>query len=145
MSFLDNLENSLKTLESREERDPNESARRENDRLQTLAAAPWAEQLKNSEYTKSLFEKAAIAGHRIRAKIYVAWVGTTLRLEARGRILELQPVASGIIARYVNRASEDVETPVDLAGDPDALLSQWLEGEQPPSPPRAPEELESDT
>ncbi|HEX4772436.1 MAG TPA: hypothetical protein VH351_16500 [Bryobacteraceae bacterium] len=142
MSFLDNLENSLKTLETREERDPNESARRENERRQTLAAAPWAEQLKESEYTKSLFEKAAVAGHRIRAKIYIAWVGTTLRLEARGRILELQPSASGIIAQYVNRAGEEVQSPVDLSGDPDALLNQWLEGEKPPARPASPEEME---
>jgi hypothetical protein len=144
MSFLDNLENSLKTLETRAERDPNESARRENDRRQALAAAPWAEQLRDSAYTKSMFEKAAIAGHRIRAKIYIAWVGSTLRLEARGRVLELQPVASGIVMRYLNRAGEEVEAPIDLTSDPDALLNQWLEGEKPPSPPRAAEELERD-
>jgi hypothetical protein len=141
MSFLDNLENSLKTLETRDERDPNESARRENERQQTLAAAPWAERLKDSDYTKSLFEKAAIAGHRIRAKIYIAWVGTTLRLEARGRILELRPAASGVIAQYVNRAGEEVQTPIELAGDPEALLNQWLEGEKPPA---APAEVEFD-
>src|SRR3954468_23110476 len=112
MSFLDSLENSLKTLEARHERDPNEAALRDKDRRQTLAVAPWAEQLKTSVYTKELFDKSAVAGHRIRAKIYITWVGTTLRLEARQRVLELLPAVDGIIARYRNQAGEEVETPV---------------------------------
>ena len=49
MSFLDNLENSLKSLESREERDPGERKRRESDRARALAAGPWADRLKTSD------------------------------------------------------------------------------------------------
>jgi hypothetical protein len=142
MSFLDNLENSLKTMETREERDGNESRRRDSDRKRALAAAPWAEQLKTADYTKQLFEKSAIAGHRIRAKIYIAWVGTTLRLEARGRILELQPTAGGIVAKYVNRDGLEVQTPIDLASDPQLLLNQWLDGEKAPAPAPTADELE---
>jgi hypothetical protein len=130
MGFLDNLENSLKSLESREERDPNEGRRRESDRARTLAAAPWAEQLKNSEYTKDLFDKAAAAGHRIRAKVYMAWFDTTLRLEARGRTLELRPTPDGIVAHFVTEAGETAEEPVDLSGDPNELLNRWLGQEQ---------------
>ena len=46
MSFLDNLENNLKALESRDEGGLDESRRRERDRGAPLAAAPWAERLK---------------------------------------------------------------------------------------------------
>jgi hypothetical protein len=133
MCFLDNLENSLKSLESREERDPREAARRDSDRSRELAAAPWAERLKTSEYTKQLMEKSAVAGHRIRAKIYLAWVDTTLRLEARGKTLELRPTPDGIVVRYLNVAGEEVQAPVDLNSDPSALLDKWLEGEKPPA------------
>src|SRR3954468_735070 len=64
MSFLDNLENSLKNLESREERDPNAAHRRSEERARTMAVAPWAAQLKNSQFTKVLLEKAAQTGYR---------------------------------------------------------------------------------
>jgi hypothetical protein len=126
MSFLDNLENSLKSLESREERDPNEIKRRDDQRARILAAAPWADQLKNSAYTKQLFDKAAVAGHRIRAKVYMAWVDTTLRLEAKGRALELRPTPEGIVAEFADSAGQTVTEAVDLAGNPEALLEKWL-------------------
>jgi len=126
MSFLDNLENSLKSLEAREERDPNEIKRRDDQRARILAAAPWADQLKNSEYTKQLFDKAAAAGHRIRAKVYMAWVDTTLRLEAKGRALELRPTPEGIVAEFVDSTGQTVMEAVDLAGNPEALLEKWL-------------------
>ncbi|MBV9265288.1 MAG: hypothetical protein JO061_03880 [Acidobacteriaceae bacterium] len=126
MSFLDNLENSLKNLESREERDPGAHRRREHDRKQALAVAPWAEKLKSSEYTKQLFDKAALAGHRIRAKVYMSWFDATLRLEAKGKRLELKPTAEGVVADYETPAAEQVSEPVDLGGDPDDLLRKWL-------------------
>jgi hypothetical protein len=131
MGFLDNLENSLKSLESRDERDPSEAQRRQNDRARTLATAPWATQLKDSEYTKALFEKAAIAGHRLRAKVYMAWFDNTLRLEARGRVLHLKPTANGIVAEYTDSDGKAVLEPVDLSSDPGDLLEHWLGSEQP--------------
>ncbi len=130
MSFLDNLENSLKSLESQEERDPNAAIKREDERVRVLAVAPWAEQLKNSKYTKELFDKAAVAGHRIRTKIYMAWVDTTLRLEARGHVLELKPTTNGIVSEYLNNAGERNTEAVDLNGTPDGLLERWLEASQ---------------
>jgi hypothetical protein len=126
MSFLDNLENSLKSLERQDERDPTQNMRREEDRARTLAVAPWAEQLKNSSFTKDLFEKAAIAGHKLRTKIYMAWFDTTLRLEAKGRTLELRPTPDGIVSEYETPAGEPVKESVDLEGDPDDLLNHWL-------------------
>lgn len=131
MGFLDNLENSLKSLESREERDPSEAQRRQNDRARTLATAPWATQLKDSEYTKALFEKAAIAGHRLRAKVYMAWFDSILRLEARGRVLHLRPTANGIVAEYTDPEGKPVLEPVNLSSDPGDLLEHWLGSEQP--------------
>ena len=126
MGFLDNLEDSLKSLESREERDPGERKRQEDDRARVLAAAPWAEKLKSSEYTQKLFDEAALAGHRIRAKVYMAWIDTTLRLEAKGRRLELRPTAKGIVAEFVQPDGETRIEDLDLNGNPKELLGKWL-------------------
>lgn len=131
MSFLDSLENSLKSFEAQEERSSNEGSRRQGDRSRALAVAPWATQLKTSAWTSQLFEQSAIAGHRIRAKIYIAWFDTTLRLEVRGRALELLPTPEGIVAHYVTLEGDTVTEPVDLNGDPDQLLAKWLAGEKP--------------
>jgi len=126
MSFLDNLENSLKNLESREERDSNAAQRRSEERIRIMAIAPWAEQLKNSEFTKELLEKAAQTGHRLRTKIYVAWLDTTLRLEAKGRKLDLEPTSEGIRANFVEPNGETSHRSVDLNADPGELLRDWL-------------------
>jgi hypothetical protein len=126
MSFLDNLENSLKNLESREERDPNAAQRRSEERERMLAAAPWAEQLKSSQFTKLLFEKAAETGHRLRTKIYIAWLDATLRLEARGRRLDLVPTADGIRAEFLEPNGETQQKRLDLNGEPEELLREWL-------------------
>jgi hypothetical protein len=126
MGFLDNLENSLKSLESQEERDPARHERREQDRALTLAAAPWAEKLRDSEYTKKLFDEAAVEGHRLRTKIYMAWLDNTLRLEAKGRKLELRPTPEGILAAYIEPDGETIVEPLDLQTEPQALLKRWL-------------------
>lgn len=126
MSFLDNLENSLKSLESREERDPNAVQRRQEERARALAAAPWAEQLKTSPFTRALMEKAAVTGHRLRTKIYIAWLDTTLRLEAKGRKLDLEPGPSGIQANFIEPDGAVSQQAIDLASDPEDLLRSWL-------------------
>jgi hypothetical protein len=126
MDFLDNLENSLKNLESREERDSGARERQQTERTRAVAEAPWAEKLKNSEYTKKLFDVAALAGHRIRAKVYMAWFDSTLRLEAKGRALELRPTADGIVADFAGPEGEPVKRGVDLDGNPEDLLKEWL-------------------
>ncbi len=126
MGFLDNLENSLKSLEAQEERDGRATQRREDDRVRTLAAAPWFEELKNSDYTKQLYNKAAAAGHRLRTKVYMAWLDTTLRLEARDRRLELKPTASGIVAEFIEPDGGSSVQAIDLKDDPQELIDQWL-------------------
>jgi hypothetical protein len=127
MGFLDNLENSLKNLESRDERDSGQHERRAEERAHAAEIAPWAEQLKTANYTKELLDQAAIAGHKIRTKIYMAWFESTLRLEARGRRLELRPAASGIVADFIEPDGSSRSQPVDLTGNPEALLSEWLQ------------------
>ena len=126
MGFLDNLEDSLKSLENQEERDGSARERQASDRARALAAAPWAEKLKTGPYTKELFEQAAAAGHRIRAKVYVAWLDTTLRLEARGRKLDLKPTAQGILAEYLEPDGATRTEPLDLNGKPAELIQHWL-------------------
>lgn len=126
MDFLDNLENSLKNLEAREERDPSAEKRQVEERARTLATAPWAERLKTSAFTDNLLEKAAVTGHRLRTKIYIAWLETTLRLEAKGRKLDLEPTPEGIRANFIEPNGEASQMTIDLSGDPEDLLRAWL-------------------
>jgi hypothetical protein len=135
MSFLDNLESSLKNLESQEERDPREHQRRQEERKRSVAVGPWAEQLKTGPYTQKLFEQAALAGRRIRTKIYMAWFDDMLRLEARERRLEFRPTADGIVAAFIETDGATKTQAVNLKSDPAELLQQWLDSNpNPPSP-----------
>jgi hypothetical protein len=129
MSFLDNLENNLKALEGREEAsDGREQAslRREADRRDALAAAPHAERLKSGAFTAELLSAATLAGHSMRTKVHFTWLGTTLRLEARNRRLELRPTADGVTAVFLEGGEEIRTTPADLDGSPAALVRELL-------------------
>ena len=70
MSFLDNLENNLKALESREEKDPaqvkQDQERRQAERNAALMRAPHVEALKNSAFTSELLTKCRAIGHAQR-------------------------------------------------------------------------------
>ena len=129
MSFLDNLENNLKSLESSEQ-GKEDAARaqrtREAERIEALSAAPFADQLKESAFTSELLKQAARVGFSMRTKVHVAWLGTTLRLEAREKRLELRPTAKGIVAAYLENGQEVRSEPCNLNGDPEALVRQWL-------------------
>ncbi len=136
MSFLDNLENNLKSLESQEEgKDAAERAHRtrENQKASAQAAAPWAEELKKGPFTAELLKQAARIGFSMRLKVHVAWLGTTLRLEARGRRLELRPTANGVVAVYLENGPElenGAETrsePLDLKSDAGEFVRRWLQ------------------
>jgi hypothetical protein len=129
MSFLDNLENSLKSLESSEEAAESrqrEQSRRDSDRARSLAAAPWAEKLKSSPFTALLLKQATAAGFQLRAKVYISWIGSNLRLEARGRKLELQPTGDGIVAALSGEGLEPHTEMVNLDSGPEALVQQLL-------------------
>ena len=126
MSFLDSLENNLKALEGVEHTGFDDFKRKESERRNTAAAAPWAEKLKNSPYTQALMQQATRAGYQIRTKVNLLWLGTTLRLEARSHRLELRPTAEGIAAVFLKGTAEVKREIIDLAGSPEGILKQWV-------------------
>ena len=129
MSFLDNIENNLKSLESVEEgKDDGARQRRtrDNQRATALAAAEYAEALKKGPFTEQLLVQAARVGHAMRTKVYCSWLGTTLRLEARGRRLELRPTAAGVMAVYLEGGKETRTEPLNLGSAPEPMLRAWL-------------------
>lgn len=126
MSFLDNLENNLKSLESREERAGDNDRRRERDREAALAAAPWAERLKKEPFAQQLMQQATVAGRPRRLKVNIMWIGTTLRLEARDQRLEMRPEPEGVTAVFLRNGAEVRRTDIDLAADPRKLIDEWM-------------------
>lgn len=129
MSFLDNLENNLKSLESSEE-GREEAGRqqraRERERANARAAAPFAEELKKAPFTAELLKQATRIGHSQRVKVHFAWLGTSLRLEARDRRLELRPTGAGVVAVYLEGDRETETKSVDLNGNAEELVRKWL-------------------
>lgn len=128
MGFLDSLENNLKSLESAPEGEiaGREQVRRDAERARQNAIAPSAEQLKTSPFTAEFLSQAVREGHRLRTKVYIAWIGSTLRLDARERRLELRPLAGGIRAVFLVDNQESESRPLDLASDPADLVRDWL-------------------
>lgn len=126
MSFLDNLENNLKALESREERDPLEGKRREADAARARAVAPWAEKLKSGAWTQQLMGEATAAGFRRRKHVRISWIGSTLRLEAKERRLDLRPEPEGIAAVFSENGAEVRTEAVDLEQPPGGLVEILL-------------------
>jgi len=126
MSFLDSLENNLKSLEGAEKPGLEDHKRRESERQRTVAASPWAEQLKQSPYTQGLMQQATRAGYRIRIKVNLVWIGTTLRLEARAHRLELRPTPDGIVAVFMKGTGEIRREAIDLRDNPEAILKDWI-------------------
>jgi hypothetical protein len=126
MSFLDNLENNLKAMESRDEGGLDETRRRDRDRELAIASAPWAERLKREPFAPTLMQQATLAGRQRRIKVNLMWIGTTLRLEARGHRLELRPGPKGVAAVFLRGPEEVSRQPVDLAGDPRKLTGEWM-------------------
>jgi len=128
MGFLDNLENSLKSLESRDERDTGrEHERREAEGNAARAAAPHAERLRNSPFTAALLEHATRMGFAKRVKVHIVWLDTTLRLEARDKRLDLRPTPDGVVGVFTANGAELRTTPIDLDGDPEKLAREWLD------------------
>jgi hypothetical protein len=130
MSFLDNLENNLKTMESGEQARDNadrERKARDNSRAAAIAAAPHAEALRKGPFTAELLKQATRIGFTLRTKVHVAWLGSVLRLEAREKRLELRPTPEGVVAAYIEDGNEVRLEPVDLNGSPEKLVRNWLQ------------------
>jgi hypothetical protein len=130
MSFSDSLENDLKNMESREERDPEADARgrriKQSQRAGALAAAPFAENLKSGKFAPGLFTSVTRIGHGLRTKVNIVWLGTTLRLQAREHKLELRPGPEGVMAHFLVNEKEIRKQKLDLSGDPELLAKEWL-------------------
>ncbi|MBS1982896.1 MAG: hypothetical protein JST16_01885 [Bdellovibrionales bacterium] len=133
MSFLDNLENNLKSLESRDELDPEtvrrESAAKLDARTIAIRTAPHAAALKDSAFTSSLLTAARTIGHSMRTMVRFTWLESTLRLEAKERKLELEPTPDGIVARFFEDGIERHAEPLDLKGSGEQLARRWLTGD----------------
>ncbi len=133
MSFLDNLENNLKALESRSERDPEalarEAAAREAARVMALEIAPHAEALRNGPFKDGLLTACRDIGHRRRILVRPVWVDSTLRLEAGAKRLELRPTPGGVLAVFLVEGREQESIPIDLSSDPVRVAEKWLEAE----------------
>jgi hypothetical protein len=126
MSFLDNLENNLKALESRDMGGIADDGPREEERTRAKAEAPWAERLKRDPWTQQLMQQMTRAGFQRRTKVNLVWLGTTLRMEARGHKLELRPGAGGVVAVYMRGSEELKREPVDFKEDPQKLVARWM-------------------
>lgn len=131
MGFLDNLENSLKNLDSAAERDPAEAARqraaKEAARAAALAAAPHAAQLRTSAFTAELLNQASLLGRSRRLNVRVLWLGSNLRLQAGDHILELRPGSDGVRARFLSGAKEVESCPVDFSARAEELARRWID------------------
>ena len=134
MSFLDNLENSLKSLEGRDTEGMEDRKQRDAHRARAVAAAPWAEKLKTSAFTRSLMSEATRAGYRLRAKVTLTWLDTTLRFALRDSRMELRPMPDGIDAVFLRGRDEIVRQKIDLTGEAASLLQAWLDTVPAPPP-----------
>jgi hypothetical protein len=131
MGFLDNLENDLKALENREERDPEkvrrDRERQEADRTAALLRAPHAEALRTSTFTSELLTHCRAIGHAQRVLVQFTWLGETLRMDAKTKRMDLTPTADGITAILSLNGEEIGREAVDLnVDDPAALAARWL-------------------
>lgn len=135
MSFLDNLENNLKALESREEKDPEAirraAAERESERAAALKRAPFEQALKTGPFAGALIAACRRAGHARRVMVRPTWIDSVLRLEARAgeadHRLELQATGDGVRAVFFEGGEERSREAVDLASaDAVALAERWI-------------------
>ena len=147
MSFSDNLENNLKSLESADERDPAAATRnqrnKQSQRAITLASAPQAEKLRSGKFTSGLLTHATRIGHGLRTKVNIIWMGPILRLEARDNRLELRPAPEGVMAHFLVDGKEIKKQKVDLNGNPEHLAKEWLDTVGPRPAPEP--DLDSDS
>lgn len=128
MSFLDNLESTLKNLERAGDKPSrNDRLRDQRERSEAQASAPFAEELKKGPFANEFLTHAVRIGHATRTKINPLWLGNVLRVEARDRRLELRPTAEGILAVFLEDGSERSSEVLDLKKTkPEKLAERWL-------------------
>ena len=134
MSFLDNLENNLKALESREEVDPaalkRQQAERETERREALRRAPFEEALKTGPFAGQLVAACRALGHAKRVMVRPTWLDSMLRLEARldgvEQRLELRPSGDGVKAVFLREGEEVAIEPLDLNSSAAELAARYI-------------------
>ena len=126
MGFLDDLENSLKSLEGIDENSADDRRQREAEQARVAAVAPWAGKLKQSPDVRDLMSLATRAGYLQRAKENLTWIGTTLRLELRRDRLELRPLPDGVLAVFERNGEELGSRRLNLTEAPQDLVAAWL-------------------
>lgn len=139
MSFLDNLENTLKAAESLEERTADQRRNQKEmdaQRQQSRALQPVAEELRTGKFTAELLNEVMRISHGMRTKVYISWIGSTLRLEAREHRMELVPTPEGVVARMSVAGTPSQSEAVDLSKAPQPLAQRWLAGVGPRSEPK---------
>src|SRR5260221_4918875 len=86
MSFSDNLENSLKNLESHDERDAAGGAhsqqRRRDQRGTVLASAPYVVKMRPGNFTSRPMTHATPIGDCLRTEANISWLSSTPRNQA---------------------------------------------------------------
>lgn len=134
----------MEAREERGEQSSRDAKLRNSERARAQASAANAELLRKGPYAAELMKQATRLGHAMRTKVHLAWLGSTLRLEARGSKLELRPTPDGVIAAFIENNTEVRSVPADLAGNPEGLVRAWLDS-LPPVPSAVPtEETESE-
>jgi hypothetical protein len=129
MSYLDNLESSLKNLETNQERGEDlkrDAQHRASEKARALAAAPHADALKNGAFAHDFLAHATRIGFTQRTKVQPTWIGNVLRLQARDRRLEFRPTPEGVRAFYFEDDQETGNEIVDLKGNAEELAKRWL-------------------
>ena len=134
MSFLDNLENNLKAMESREEVDPEalkrQQAQREAERSEALRRAPFELALKESPFAGDLIAACRRLGHAKRSMVRPTWLDSMLRLEARvdgvEQRLELRATVEGVRAVFLRDGQEISSEAVDLNSSAAELAGRYI-------------------
>jgi hypothetical protein len=129
MSYLDNLESSLKNLENTQERGADlqrDRKHRDSEKSRALAAAPYADALKNGSFTHDFLAHVTSIGFARRMKVQPTWIGNALRLQARERRLEFRPTPEGVRAFFFEDDEEKGNELIDLQGNAEDLAKRWL-------------------
>jgi hypothetical protein len=132
MSFLDNLENTLKNLEGREDKAESAQQRREQLKAEKETAEliqPYVDQLRAPAFVDELLGMATQMAFRKRMMVRPLWIGDRLRLESRDRKLELEPTPDGIVASSTVNGVQEWSMPFHPAnpGASEELIARWLE------------------
>lgn len=85
-----------------------------------------ADELRKGKFTTDLLSEVTRLSHGLRTKVYLSWIGSTLRLQAREHRLELTPTPDGVVAATFVNQKQTGSHNVDLKKSPKPLAEKWL-------------------